>query len=64
MRVPWQAIISRARGLFPHLPYWYPCYLCYGVAFKVANVDGDGGELENDDNAVRGSRQSWSLCDK
>jgi hypothetical protein len=56
MRVPWQAIISRVRGLFPHLPYWYPWYLCYGVAFKVANVDGDGGELENDDNAVRGSR--------
>jgi hypothetical protein len=32
------------------------------VGLKVEGVD--GGELANDDNAVRSCRKGWSLCDK
>ena len=32
------------------------------MGLKVEGVD--GGELANDDNAVRCCRKGWSLCDK
>ena len=32
------------------------------MALKVASVD--GGEFENDNHAVKSSRQGWSVCNK
>ena len=32
------------------------------MALKVASVD--GGELENDNHALKSSRQGWSVCNK
>jgi hypothetical protein len=51
MQAQLQGITSTAPALCQHLPYWYPWRPCSGVALTVAGVD--GGELENDDNAVR-----------
>lgn len=47
-----QGITSTVRALCQHLPYWYPWRPCFDVALTVVGVG--GGELRNDDNAVRG----------